>query len=121
MTSNVSEAIGELINAIRFRNDSKKGKYSLDTYLDIISQRADEIIEESIQNKLYYITGLCKVSLEDKQLKTDIELYFSNSEGERIQKTFSVEKTTSCFVRETMDLFHEKKVLIYNIDLRKGD
>ena len=119
----ISNAFSDLKQAVQYRKDSKAGKYSIDSYLDIIGMFSDKLILEARQEKLRFINGSCTVLSDDQfqNLYFKVELYFENADDEKIVKEFSTEKSTDLFVKETIELFKDKTVLLYEIEEPKGE
>lgn len=119
----ISNAFSDLKQAVQYRKDSKAGKYSIDSYLDMIGMFSDKLILEARQEKLRFINGSCTVLSDDQfqNLYFKVELYFENADDEKIVKEFSTEKSTDLFVKETIELFKDKTVLLYEIEEPKGE
>ena len=119
----LSNAFSDLKQAVQYRKDSKAGKYSIDSYLDMIGMFSDKLILEARQEKLRFINGSCTVLSDDRfqNLYFKVELYFENADDEKIVKEFSTEKSTDLFVKETIELFKDKTVLLYEIEEPKGE
>lgn len=119
----LSNAFSDLKQAVQYRKDSKAGKYSIDSYLDMIGMFSDKLILEARQEKLRFINGSCTVLSDDQfqNLYFKVELYFENADDEKIVKEFSTEKSTDLFVKETIELFKDKTVLLYEIEEPKGE
>lgn len=96
--------LDKLWDAIRFCLESKKGKWSLDTYLDIVGQYADrQIIEEKNEGNIY-LGGECIVENKGDMLFFEIELYFENSFGEKMNKSANRLLEKSKFIKETINM-----------------
>lgn len=93
----------ELWNSIRFFHESKKGKYSLDTYLDILEKYTDKLIKETEKQGFYYLGGECRVTNSHKNNTYDfaVEMFFKNSNGEKISKEAKRSLSKDKFVTET--------------------
>lgn len=94
--------IKDLIDSIIYFRESKKGKFSLNTYLDIIEQYADRQIIESEENEgIIYMGGACEVyKIPEREMYCfNIKLYFQTEDGKSILKEanreLSYEKFTS--------------------------
>ncbi len=103
MSNEFSGAFKEMFNSIKFCIDSKKGKYSLDTYLDIVGEYADRQIVAGKNEGLEYFGGECTVKKSETDssiLEFSIELYFENQQGESIKKEAKRNLSLSKFVDE---------------------
>ena len=109
----MKKAIDELFDALKFYRDSKRGKYSLDTYLDIIGEYADrQILEAEQKEGLKYLGGQCEVwrLREDaKEIHFAVHLYFSDENGENIEKEACRDISIAKFVRETQQIIGTEK------------
>lgn len=78
----------ELWNSIKYYIESKRGKYSLDTYLDIVEKYTDIQIIEEEKNGLVYLGGECEIlNLSDTDTYNFfVRMYFENNSGEKIVK-----------------------------------
>ena len=121
----ISEAFEELKNSIKYMNDSKQGRMSMESFLDAVSRSTDKVIIDTENNKAgeKFTDGSCHVSYDgnEHRLYFDINLYFKNEKNERICKNVSFEKEEGFFTREVVGLFEEEDVLLYNIDSPMGD
>lgn len=99
-------AWGELWDSIKFLYESKRGKYSLDTYLDIMSEFTDKLIQESEQDGLTYLGGECCVADDKAERKYDfhVKLYFQNWNGSHILKEARRKLPKNCFTSETAQM-----------------
>lgn len=105
------KALGELFDSIKFLFDSKKGKYSLDTYLDIVSEYTDGIISDSVAEGLYYLGGECEVINNQKDSTYDfkLSLFFESKDTERIVKEASRSISKEKFTTETESVIGNRK------------
>lgn len=97
-------AWGEFVDAIRYCIESKRGKYSLDTYLDIIGEYTDsQIIEAKTGEKLKYTGGQCSVKndRENECYVFSVHMYFMSNTGETITKEASRSLPKKRFTSET--------------------
>lgn len=100
----------ELLNSIKYLKESKKGKYSLDTYLDIIGEYSDRQIKEAEENGLKYMGGECQIinSHDTDTYDYIIQMFFLDSKGEKIVKEAKRKMPKDKFVSETDDKVGEK-------------
>ncbi|GFP76644.1 hypothetical protein [Clostridium fungisolvens] len=122
MSNEFSGSFKEMFNSIKFCIDSKKGKYSLDTYLDIVGEYADRQIIAAENEGLEYSGGECIVKKSDTDsslLEFSIELYFENQQGESIKKEAKRNLPLSKFVGETASVIGNE-TLKFNIQ-KPGD
>ena len=116
-TNSLREAFNELVKAIQYRNDSKKGLLSMDSFLDIIGDACDKEIENTKGEGANYIHGECVVEKNEESslYKFYINLVFSNISNETFSKNMTLEKNFDDFTRETINLFDNKSEVIYSI------
>ncbi|MCD7763021.1 MAG: hypothetical protein LUI14_07445 [Lachnospiraceae bacterium] len=112
--------INELWNSIKYAYESKKGKLSLDTYLDIVGEYADQLIEKTEEkDHLIYQGGYCEVSQLSDSYRFDVKLYFRSDTGEDILKEASRDISKERFVTETKNMLETtKKYEIFKADRR---
>lgn len=94
----------ELWDSIKFCKESKKGKYSLDTYLDIVGEYTDGQIKlAETEEGLLYLGGECQItnSYDTKTYDFEVKMYFENSKGEKIIKEAKRNLSKDRFVFET--------------------
>lgn len=93
----------ELMDSIKFCRESKRGKYSLDTYLDIVEEYTDGQIKSAEIEGLTYIGGECQIinSYEMKTYDFEVKMYFEDSKGEKIVKEAKRSLPKDKFVSET--------------------
>lgn len=86
MEDNNTSLWNELWNSIVFCKDSILGKYSLDTYLDIIGEYTDKQIVEAEKQGLIYLGGECQIinSSDKNSYDFKIQMYFRDSQGGKI-------------------------------------
>ena len=123
MSNEFSGAFKEMFNSIKFCIDSKKGKYSLDTYLDIVGEYADRQIIAGKNEGLEYFGGECTVKKSETDssiLEFSVELYFENQQGESIKKEAKRNLPLSKFVDETANVI-SSETLKFNIKKPGGE
>ncbi len=97
-----NSAFNELWNSIKYAIESKKGKFNLDTYLDIVGEYADGLIKKSEENEqLTYQGGYCEVSPLEKHYRFKVKMYFKSTDGKDVLKKASREIKKSKFTSET--------------------
>lgn len=114
--------IDELFSAIKFCLESKKGKYSLQTYLDIVGEYADRQIILNEKNGLNYKGGNCRIKQKEENMKLfifRIELFFENEQGEAILKEAEREVPLNQFVSEAIEQLKSGE-LFFNISRPGG-
>lgn len=118
-----TNVLKEMMDAIKFCIDSKKGKYSLDTYLDILGEYADRQIINEENEGLEYIGGKCSVKAsgnDSRYIEFAVKLYFEDQHGEPVKKEAKRELPWNKFVSETVNIIGEK-TLVYNIENPGGN
>lgn len=99
----------ELWNSIKYCKESKSGKYSLDTYLDILGEYTDRQIIEAEEGGLTYLGGECQViNSSDNTYEFSIQMFFSDDSGEKIIKDAKRNLPKNKFVSETNQTVGEK-------------
>lgn len=93
----------ELWDSIKFCKESKSGKYSLDTYLDIVGEYTDRQIKSAETEGLTYLGGECQItnSHETKTYDFEVKMYFEDGKGETIVKEAKRNLPKDRFVSET--------------------
>lgn len=93
----------ELWNSIKFYRESISGKYSLDTYLDIVGEYTDRQIIEAEESGLTYLGGECQIinSSDNNTYDFSVQMFFSNNSGEKIVKEAQRNLPKDKFVSET--------------------
>ena len=107
-----NSALGELLDSIKYMIESKKGKYSLDTYLDIIGEFTDKLIlEAENKEKLTYKGGECHVSPDQESGAFNflVTLYFHDQDGKQIIKEAKRSLAMSKFTSETVTEIGDEK------------
>lgn len=114
-------ALNEFFDAIKFCLESKKGRYSLQTYLDIVGEYADRQILASEENGLTYMGGDCRVKMNNsaKVIVFNVKLFFKDRTGESIEKGAERELPLNKFVSETVKQIGNEE-LIFNISRPEG-
>lgn len=93
----------ELWDSIKFCKESKSGKYSLDTYLDIVGEYTDRQIKMAESEGLTYLGGECQItnSHETKAFDFEVKMYFEDIKSEKIVKEAKRSLPKERFVSET--------------------
>lgn len=93
----------ELWDSIKFCKESKSGKYSIDTYLDIVGEYTDRKIKASEENGLKYIGGECQIinSYGTKTYDFEVQMFFEDSKGKKIVKEAKRSLSKDKFLSET--------------------
>lgn len=93
----------ELWDSIKFCKESKNGRYSLDTYLDIVGEYTDRQIELAEKNGLIYLGGECQIiNLYDTNAYNfEVKMFFEDIKGEKIIKEAKRNLSKDKFVSET--------------------
>ena len=113
----------ELFDSLKYAYESKKGKYSLDTYLDIIGEFADRTIREYQNDNNSYMGGDCHVSsdpMTDNSLIFQIELYFKGPDGQNIKKEATRQIEASRFTSESVERIKSAQELVFPIEAPTG-
>lgn len=111
-----SSVLNELIKAFKYYIESKKGKYSLKTYLDIIGEYTDRLIVTGEKEGFSFLGGTCTVANNEHDATYDfkIEMYFQDNEGNNITKEATRSLNKRRFTTETEDeVKNERKFEIY--------
>ena len=103
MYKNSRSTLGELWDSIKFWHESKRGKYGLETYLNILSEFTDRLIKEAEQSGLTYVGGECQiVNIQAEKLYDfHIKMYFQDKYGEQILKEARRKLPKDRFTSET--------------------
>lgn len=93
----------ELWDSIKYYKESKSGKYSLDTYLDIVGEYTDRQIKEAEENELTYLGGECQItnSYDTNTYNFAVQMFFLDNRGEKIVKEAKRNLPKEKFVSET--------------------
>ena len=93
----------ELWNALKYCIESRNGKYSLDTYLDIVGEYTDRQIKTAEKGGLKYKGGECQVinSHDKNSYEFEIKMFFEDSNGENIVKEAKKILPKNKFLSET--------------------
>lgn len=123
MSDKKDSILQELFDAFKYMRESKKGKYSLDTYLDIIGEYTDRLILQCQKDGCVYMGGNCKVCVADKclnQILFRIELFFEDKEKKGVIKEAERHLECSKFTTESVVKIKENGELIFEIEAPAG-
>jgi hypothetical protein len=100
----------ELWESIKFCKESKNGKYSIDTYLDIVGEYTDRQIKLAEDKGLIYLGGECQItnSYEKATYNFEITMFFEDCRGAKILKEAKRKLPKDRFVSETNSKIGEK-------------
>lgn len=93
----------ELWDSIKFCKESRSGKYSLASYLDIVGEYTDRQIKSAEAEGLTYLGGECQItnSFVSNTYDFDVKMFFENCKGENIVKEAKRSLPKAKFVSET--------------------
>lgn len=93
----------ELWDSIKFCKESKSGKYSLDTYLDIVGEYTDRQIKSAEDEGMTYLGGECQItnSYETNTYDFEVKMFFEDCKDEKIVKEAKRSLPKDKFVSET--------------------
>lgn len=109
----------QFFDSIRYMRESKRGRYSLETYLDIVEEYADRIILDCKGKGYFYKGGNCRVSVDEKnasQFLFGVKMYFENKNAEYLEEAAERYIDVNKFTTETILKIKESKELIFEID-----
>lgn len=109
-------ALKEMLDSVKFSIESKKGKYSLDTYLDILGEYTDLQIINGEKEGLEYIGGKCSDKVCEKNpeyMEFVVELYFENQWGEPVKREARRNIPLNKFVSETISTVGKETLSFY--------
>lgn len=94
----------EFLESVQFCIDSKKGKYSLEMYLEIIGEYTDRLIIQAEETGMHYSGGECVVkrNAEREVYEFSIHVYFIDGEGETVEKKAFRKISVDRFTKETV-------------------
>lgn len=103
-------------DAFRYLYQSAKGKYSLESYLDVLGQFTDGEINEALDAGDMYGGGEVTFSYTPEYILTSIEMRFFNSD-EMKNKTKKAERKLEpkIFTDEAVSMMKEKGTLSFEI------
>lgn len=111
----------EFLESIQFCFDSKKGKYSLESYLEIIGEYTDQLILQTENSGLLYTGGECIVSksMEEGFYDFGVMMYFVDEQDNAIKKEAFRKIPVTKFTRETAEQIGTEK-LKFSIEKPEG-
>ena len=98
-----SSVWNELWDSFKFYMESKNGKYSLDTYLDIVGEYTDRQIKMAEEEGLKYLGGECLIinAIDTDTYDFEIEMFFEDNAGNQKIKEAKRKLPKCRFVSET--------------------
>ena len=116
MGKQIKSALDELIGSFRFYRESKKGKYSLDTYLDIIGEYTDRIVLECEKENYTFRGGTCTAKNNNVECTYDftVKIYFQDNDGKEIVKEATRSLPKERFTSETENELTDEKIFEIN-------
>ena len=116
MGKQIKSALDELIGSFRFYSESKKGKYSLDTYLDIIGEYTDRIVLECEKENYTFRGGTCTAKNNNAECTYDftVKIYFQDNDGKEIVKEATRSLPKERFTSETENELTDEKIFEIN-------
>lgn len=108
MENQAMSVLDEFIRSFKFYKDSRRGKFSLDTYLDVIGQYTDKMILQCENEAMEFTGGTCTVKNNVTNATYDftVKMYFQNADGESI-----VKEATRCLSKNKFTTETEQEVL----------
>ena len=90
------------------------GKYSLDCFLNVISDYADKEILKELQGRVRYKSGKCIVFRKnEEEFQFQIELLFEDDLNHVIIRKLEKDIPISKFVRETSKKINHEPIVFY--------
>lgn len=111
--------ISDFFKSIGYMFQSMKGRFTIESYLELISEFTDETIVHSRNEGLIYIGGECKIKFNEElkdKITIIIEMQFKTRDGKWKQKRAQREIDQNKFVSQVIDEIKEKKELKYEIN-----
>ena len=113
--------ISEVMSSVKYMFQSAQGKYSLETYLEILSEFTDSEIMDGEEKGLKFVGGEVRFKSvrNDNYVSIVIELEFQDGFGEwRLKKAErKIEKDR--FVEETVQRLENEEETIFNVEKPK--
>ena len=84
-TSDMKRTFSDLINSIKYMFQSAKGKYSLESYLEVIGEFTDDTIVEAEKEGLNFFGGECSIKsniLNNEEVSIAVNMQFRSDTGE---------------------------------------
>ncbi len=106
-------------SALKFTHQSAQGKYSLETYLEVLGEYTDDEIREFIASGHTYGGGEVVFSTEksDVSIKAVVKMYFvETATGQNKMKKAERLLEKSMFTDEAVDLIEKKGEIAYQIN-----
>ncbi|MGN8799128.1 hypothetical protein ACTNCH_03525 [Candidatus Merdisoma sp. HCP28S3_D10] len=108
----------EFIESLKFFWESKKGKYSLETYLKIVGEYTNRIIIAAEEKGMHFYGGECSVKREresDDVLWFQVEVFFKDEYGKVVKKEAARKIPSIKFTTETLEKIGNEH-LIFEIE-----
>lgn len=107
-----------LVDAFKYLFQSAKGKYSLETYLDILSEFTDEVILDAKKENLSYIGGKAVFSINEKSNTVNIkmELEFKKPDRNWVVKKAERNLDMSDFTEESLLKIKSMGEMVFQIN-----
>ncbi len=118
--SPLSRAWKEFKDSFRYAAEAKAGKFSLDTYLNRLSDSIDDYIKkEQTKENSQFQSGYMEVSAEEGNVNFFIHLNFLAQDGANVEKILCKSIDGSAFTEDTLPKLQEGKKK-YGIDAPEG-
>jgi hypothetical protein len=111
---------GELKRNFLYMFQSAKGKYSLSTYIDILSEFTDSTINEARKKNLHYKDGeLIFKDQDDNKINVLINMNFIDNNNADIQKKAERNLEKKIFTSEAITKIEQEEEIHYSIEAPK--
>lgn len=111
---------GELKRNFLYMFQSAKGKYSLSTYMDILSEFTDSTINEAGEKNLHYKDGeLVFKNQDDNNINVLIKMNFIDNNNADIQKKAERNLEKKIFTSEAIEKIEQEEEIHYSIEAPK--
>lgn len=119
--SPLSRAWKEFKDSFRYAVEAKAGKFSLDIYLNRLSDSIDDYIKkEQVKENSQFKSGYMEVSAEEGNVVNfSIHLNFLAQDGANVEKILCKSIAASAFTEDTLPKLQEGKKK-YDIDAPEG-
>ncbi len=105
-------------SALKFTHQSAQGKYSLETYIEVLGKYTDDEIREFTSKGHKYSGGeaVFTTSASDVSIKAVVKMYFVDGEtGQNMMKKAERFLEKTMFTDEAIDLIEKKGELAFEI------
>ena len=111
---------GELKRNFLYMFQSAKGKYSLSTYMYILSEFTDSTINEAGEKNLHYKDGeLVFKNQDDNNINVLIKMNFIDNNNADIQKKAERNLEKKIFTSEAIEKIEQEEEIHYSIEAPK--